>query len=85
MTPTEVNQLTRYLEELDSIQSALLTHTYAVDGENGEVALEILYPFWVGAVTRMQRLKNEMHARLMSVMLNETEPEVMDDPLEGMK
>lgn len=74
MTTIEINRLTRYMEELESIQSSLLTHTYAVDGENGEIALEVLYQVWVGAVTRMQRLQNEMRDGLMHAKLNATEP-----------
>ncbi len=77
MNTVEINRLTRYLEELESIQSSLLTHTYAVEGESGEVALEIIYPVWVGAVTRMQRLQNDMHDEMMKeklLALNETEP-----------
>lgn len=70
MNTIEINRLTRYLEELESIQSSLLTHTYAVEGEDGEVALEILNPVWVRAVTRMQRLQNEMRDGLMHARLS---------------
>ncbi len=43
------------------------------------MALEILNPVWVGAVTRMQRLQNDTRDRIMHAKLNETEPVQKDD------
>jgi hypothetical protein len=76
MNTPEINRLTRWLEELESIQSSLLTHTYVVEGEGGEPAIETIIYVWVGAVTRMQRLQNEMRDGLMQARLSQNEKEV---------
>jgi len=88
MSTAEINKLTRYLEELDGIQSSLLAHTYAVESasELGAVALEMPPVIWVAAVTQMQRLKDDMRSGLMLVTLKESKQKPQsDDPLEGVK
>jgi hypothetical protein len=82
MNTPEINRLTRWLEELESIQASLLTHTCVVEGEGGEPAIETLIYVWVGVVTRMQRMQNEMRDGLIKARLlamNETEPAPKDD------
>ncbi len=50
MNTPEINRFTRYLEELESIQSSLLSYTYAVESANelGQLALELPPAVWMG-------------------------------------
>jgi hypothetical protein len=76
MNTPEISRLTRYLEELESIQSVLLRGAYVVQDED-LFSMEVATFDWVDAVTRMQRLQNDMHDGLMKarlLALNETEP-----------